>query len=308
MDTKAFLKIGTCSWKYESWQGLVYSQKKEINYLKEYSQHFQTVEVDQWFWSLFKANAVVLPKSEVVKEYASSVPSGFLFSIKVPNSITLTHQYNKHKNTPLVPNPYFLSTELMERFLQTLEPLGDHIGPLMFQLEYLNKRKMTSLGHLINMFEAFFRGLPAGYQYCIEIRNPNYLNSQYFDFLAENHLGHVFLQGYYMPSIFEIYEKFKDRLSDPVVIRLHGMDREGIEERTKNEKLRVLEIADQYDSGCGKPRNINMTNRACTMTARVEEYVITLTVNGGDEEAIALFNRLVDYINQDMGKRLGLIE
>ncbi len=81
-----------------------------------------------------------------------------------------------------------------------------------------------------------------------------------------------------------------------------------IEERTKNEKLRVLEIADQYDSGCGKPRNINMTNRACTMTARVEEYVITLTVNGGDEEAIALFNRLVDYINQDMGKRLGLIE
>lgn len=82
----------------------------------------------------------------------------------------------------------------------------------------------------------------------------------------------------------------------------------GIEKRTKNEQLHILEIADLYDSGCGEPRNVHMGNSACTMTARVEEYVITLTVNGSDEESIALFNRLVDYINQDMGKRLGLIE
>jgi hypothetical protein len=81
-----------------------------------------------------------------------------------------------------------------------------------------------------------------------------------------------------------------------------------IEERAENEHLHVLEIADLYDSGCGKPRNMHMGNSACTMTAKVEEYVITLTVNGSNEESIALFNRLVDYINQDIGKRLGLIE
>ena len=90
-----FLKIGTCSWKYDSWQGLVYSQDNEKNYLREYSRHFSTVEVDQWFWSLFKGNVAVLPKAEVVKEYAQSVPPGFIFSIKVPNSITLTHHYDK---------------------------------------------------------------------------------------------------------------------------------------------------------------------------------------------------------------------
>jgi hypothetical protein len=80
----------------------------------------------------------------------------------------------------------------------------------------------------------------------------------------------------------------------------------GIEERTQNDQLRILEIADQYDSGCGKPRNVHMSGSACTMTARVKEYVIRLTVNGNDEEAIALFNRLVDYINQDMGRRLDI--
>lgn len=245
METEPFLKFGTCSWKYESWRGIVYSHVKKPNFLEEYSRHFSTVEVDQWFWSLFAGNTVVLPKSTVVQEYAAFVPPGFIFSIKVPNSITLTHHYAKRQSAPLVPNPYFLSTELMEKFLQTLEPLGDHIGPLMFQFEYLNKIKMASLNHFMDMFEVFRHGLPKGYQYCIEIRNPNYLKNEYFDFLAEHHLGHVFLQGYYMPSIFDVYERFKDRLSDPVVIRLHGGDRKDIEARTNNT---WNEIVDSKDS------------------------------------------------------------
>ena len=157
METKNLLKIGTCSWIYDFWRGLIYSQDHEINFLKEYSEHFQTVEVDQWFWSLFKGNTVVLPKTHVVREYAMSVPPGFTFSIKVPSSITLTHHYNKEKNAKLAPNPYFLSPQLMEKFLQTLEPLGAYIGPLMFQFEYLNKTKMTSMNHFIEMFQAFHK-------------------------------------------------------------------------------------------------------------------------------------------------------
>jgi uncharacterized protein YecE (DUF72 family) len=238
------LHIGTCSWKYESWKGVLYPKDNVINYLQENSRHFSTVEVDQWFWSLFKGDTAVLPKAEVVKEYARSVPPGFIFSIKVPNSITLTHHYQKTKSAPLVSNPHFLSTELMDKFLRTLEPLGDHIGPLMFQFEYLNKNKMASLLHFIELFEVFLQGLPKGYQYCIEIRNPNYLNDEYFNFLAEHHLCPVFLQGYYMPSIFELYEKFKDRLSDPVVLRLHGPDRKGMEERSNNVWDKVVDPRD----------------------------------------------------------------
>jgi uncharacterized protein YecE (DUF72 family) len=233
METTPFLRFGTCSWKYESWRGIVYSQDRNINYLEEYSRHFSTVEVDQWFWSLFD-NTVVLPKISVVSEYASAVPPDFIFSIKVPNSITLTHHYSKNKKAPLVPNPYFLSVEIMDKFLRAIDPLGDHIGPLMFQFEYLNKNKMASLNHFMDKFEAFRQELPNGYQYCVEIRNPNYLKVEYFDFLANLGLGHVFLQGYYMPSIFEVYAKCKDRLTDPVVIRLHGPDRSDIEQSTNN--------------------------------------------------------------------------
>jgi aspartyl-tRNA(Asn)/glutamyl-tRNA(Gln) amidotransferase subunit A len=41
------LRIGTCSWKYPSWRGLVYSEAPGINHLAEYSGKYDCVEVDQ---------------------------------------------------------------------------------------------------------------------------------------------------------------------------------------------------------------------------------------------------------------------
>ncbi len=226
------LHIGTCSWKYDSWRGLIYSEGKNINYLEEYSRHYRTVEVDQWFWSLFGEDTAVLPKAKVVREYASSVPDDFIFCAKVPNSITLTHHYSKGKNEPLRPNPCFLSVPLMERFLSTLEPLGTKVGPLVFQFEYLNKKKIGSLGEFINRFGKFARQLPDGYDYFVETRNPNYLKRPFFDFLDSAHLNPVFIQGYYMPPIFDIFDQFKEQVGRKTMIRLLGPDRQGIEEQT----------------------------------------------------------------------------
>lgn len=225
------LQIGTCSWKYPSWTGLVYSKAKPSNYLREYSAKYSTVEVDQWFWSLF-GDSVVLPKKSVVREYADSVPVSFKFGVKVPNSITLTHHYKKGSRGPLIPNEHFLSVELMERFLETIEPLCSKLGPLMFQFEYLNKQKMRNQSEFLDRFGEFVDNLPKGQFYAVEIRNPNYLNERYFQFLNSLDLAHVFLQGYYMPSIFEIFEKYKTLVGTAVVIRLHGPDRKGIEELT----------------------------------------------------------------------------
>ena len=58
------LRIGTCSWKYDSWKGIVYPEFGDFNYLEEYSKKYNTVEIDQWFWSLFPNNKVTLPKKK----------------------------------------------------------------------------------------------------------------------------------------------------------------------------------------------------------------------------------------------------
>jgi len=225
------MRLGTCSWKYDSWKGIVYSSNNPKNFLKEYSKKFSTVEIDQWFWSLFAPSRVVLPQKKIVEEYKSSVPEEFLFTIKVPNSITLTHFYKASKDEQIKPNPYFLSNELFDEFLHSLQPMKKQIGCLIFQFEYLNKQKMNSLSEFQLKFSEFYKNIDKNeLTIGIEIRNPNYLNANYFSFLTDLKLAPVFLEGYYMPPIFETYSKFKKEINSNIfVIRLHGPDRKGIE-------------------------------------------------------------------------------
>ena len=246
--------IGTCSWKYPSWRGPVYSDAPHINYLAEYAQRYDCVEVDQWFWSLYGPEKIVLPQPKAVSQYASSVPDSFRFGIKMPNALTMSHFRPKQKThlrqgsggqaDPLVPNPHFLSMAVLRAFLERIQPLHGNLGPLMLQFGYLNRKMMPSQAEFLDRLGAFASRLPADYTWCIETRNPNYLNAAYFTFLRNHGLAHVFLQGYYMPPIFPIYREYADQLTGNVVIRLHGPDREGMEERTGKDWSKIIEPRD----------------------------------------------------------------
>ncbi len=105
------LSAGTCSWKYDSWKGLIYDPGRRYrpdDYLSDYARYYNTVEIDQWFWSLFGTGAK-LPNSSDVQSYADSVPDDFRFTVKAPNAITLTHFYAKDRQLANEPNPHFLS-------------------------------------------------------------------------------------------------------------------------------------------------------------------------------------------------------
>lgn len=239
------IRIGTCSWKYDSWKGIIYPDKDKFNYLEEYAKHFNTVEIDQWFWSLFEPNKVLLPKEGDVISYTQSVPDDFKFTIKIPNSITLTHFYKKDKSSELKPNPFFLQAELFEKFLETLKPMNKNIGVLMFQFEYMNKQKISGLTEFLDRFESFIESIDKKYVYGVEIRNPNFLKKPFFEFLKKNNLAMVFLHGYYMPPIWDLFNDYKDQINSTAVIRLHGPDRSGIENKTGSNWNQIVEPKDQ---------------------------------------------------------------
>jgi uncharacterized protein YecE (DUF72 family) len=235
------LRIGTCSWKYPSWRGLVYSPGVD-NYLQEYSRKYSTVEVDQWFWSLFPGQKIRLPDPGDVRQYRDSVPDDFQFTVKIPNSITLTHAYSKEKSSPGPANPSFLSHELLSEFLGILKPMDDVLGPLIFQFEYLNRNKMESQQVFEQTLANFRKGLPEGRQVALEIRNGNYLNARFLDYLRDQDWIPVFLQGYWMPSVVELWKKIEPQIRafPTIVLRLHGTDREGIEQETGEAWDRVV--------------------------------------------------------------------
>lgn len=240
-STRKYLRIGTCSWKYPEWSRAgVYPEaydSKTGNFLEHYSRFYNTVEIDQWFWSLYTRKFVRLPSPRIAKGYAEAVPRDFLFTVKAPNSITLTHFYTKGAQAKQYPeyagkpNKHFLSHDLLRKFLKTLEPIGEKLGPIMFEFEYLNKEKMESLDVFLAALESFFKELPEGYQFGVESRNPNYLKPNYFALLKKYMIAHVFLEGYYMPPVTSVFKAQKALTARHTVFRLHGPDREGMAQK-----------------------------------------------------------------------------
>ena len=239
-------RIGTCSWNYESWVGLIYSEpsRTAAGYLFDYAKRFRCAEVDSFFYRL--------PESRDVFDYLGAVDEDFRFTIKVTEDITLTHQRNRGSKQ-LVPNSFFLSAELFSAYLDRIEPMLPRVDAVMLEFEYLNKDKMKDLGAFMKALEGFTKSVPEGVPLAIETRNKNYLTKEYFQFLREKKIIHVFSEKLYLPHVYEVYETFGDLLSGLSVIRLLGGDRKEIEAKTgekwnsivdeKPDKARIAEMA-----------------------------------------------------------------
>lgn len=228
----ARLRIGTCSWNFPSWEGLVYSPEERASYLEQYAIRYDTVEVDRWFWSLFEKGGPRLPSPADVAEYCRCVGPDFRFTIKAPDAITLTHHRQKAKSDPLIPNPHFLDPDLFIQFLFLLDRMS--IGPIILQFGYLNRQHIGGQDEFLRRLGDFLDAVPTGLEIALEIRNPKWLNTAHFEFIASRDLVPVLLQGCWMPPVAEVYGQWPHIIQrcDTVVIRLHGPDREGMEERT----------------------------------------------------------------------------
>lgn len=233
-DYKPFY-IGSCTWNYPSWVGLVYTQKQKYaaDFLPEYAEKYNTVGIDSWFYRI--------PTHEEAVRYKKAVGKTFRFTCKVPQSITLTHQRKKKDDGSLVLNETFLSNDLFDQFIRNIEPVLDQTAAIMFEFEYLNIQKMPSLEQFLTYMEAFLTKAPKGLPYAIETRNPNYLTTTYFQFLNKHHIIPVLAEKLYMPHVYDLYETFRDVLQDTVVIRLLGGDRLAIEKKTKEQWNIIVE-------------------------------------------------------------------
>jgi len=219
------ITIGTCSWKYPSWERIVYTGHEGINFLSEYARKYDTVEIDQWFYRL--------PEAATVRGYVESVPSSFTFAIKAPRQITLRTSHD------------FLSIDLFNHFYTRLEPMQNQIETIMFEFEYMNKNKMSGYEEFNQRVGNFMNNLPRDICFAFEPRNPQFLTQEYFDLLTRHEMYHVFSEKIYMPPIAEIYSRFRNSIIDKTYIRLLGGDRKKIEAKTGNQWNQIVEPKDR---------------------------------------------------------------
>jgi uncharacterized protein YecE (DUF72 family) len=184
--------LGTSSWSFPGWQGIVYSRAYTESQLARhglpaYAQHplLRMVGIDRGYYQ-------PISRSEF-ERYASQVPEAFRFLVKAPALIT-DAAVRGERGAPLEPNPQFLdaaaATELF--VVPALEGLGARAGPMLFQLPPMPHEQSTGAGAhaTIERLGAFFAALPQQVGahaplYAAELRNAELLTPRFVRMLRE---------------------------------------------------------------------------------------------------------------------------
>lgn len=156
----ARLHLGTSSWHFPGWAGLVWDgdyaeARLSRDGLAAYAQHplLRTVSLDRAFYR-------PLTVSDYAR-YAAQVPPHFRFMVKAP-ALVCDAQIRADDGRGRAPNPTFLSADLaIRQFVQpALEGLGCKVGALVLQISPLPRAWLARLPELIDRLGALLAALP----------------------------------------------------------------------------------------------------------------------------------------------------
>jgi len=140
------LYVGTSGFAFPEWKGVFYPPgTKDREMLAYYATRFHSVEVNYTF------RRDPTPKS--VEAWAAAAPEDFRFVLKANQRIT-------HYRRLTDPEPALA-------FLEAVAPLGERLGPILFQCPPQMKREPGRL-------EAFLDALPTEHRYAFEFRHSSW--------------------------------------------------------------------------------------------------------------------------------------
>jgi uncharacterized protein YecE (DUF72 family) len=181
---------------------------KPTEYLSFYAQYFSTVEVDSTFYAC--------PSAKTVANWNARTPADFVFSVKVPKTIT-------HEKVLVG-----CDSELKE-FFTVMDLLGPKLGPIVFQFPSFSRNLMRDRHEFFDRLVPFLGKLPSRYKFAVEIRNSAWLDAELAGLLRDHSVALVLQDRSWMPDPGEL--QFDPITAGWTYIRWLG-DRKGIEEQT----------------------------------------------------------------------------
>jgi uncharacterized protein YecE (DUF72 family) len=173
--------VGTSGWTYPDWLGSFYpADSKPQDMIQYYARYFRAVEIDSTYYTI--------PARSVVAGWKENTPPGFVFAAQVPGVIT--HQ------KVMKDCQHELTT-----FLNSLELLGDRLGPLLLQFPYFNRNTFASRAQFDKLLQPFLKTLPREFKFALEIRNKNWISWDFLELLRDHSVAFVVVAQAWMPSI-----------------------------------------------------------------------------------------------------------
>jgi uncharacterized protein YecE (DUF72 family) len=156
--------VGTSGWSYKEWKGSFYPPKHPAEeMLRFYASHFPTVEVNNSFYRI--------PAERVLASWAEQVPEGFRFVLKASRRITHNNRLTDEDGS-------------LGYFLRAVNPLGERLGPTLFQLPPTFKRDLDRL-------QGFLDKLPKRWPAAVEFRHASWFDDQVYAVLRSRGIALV---------------------------------------------------------------------------------------------------------------------
>jgi len=187
----ATLRMGTSSWSFPGWEGIVYDRRAPETVLARhglaaYARHplLRTVGVDRTFYRS-------IPASEF-RAMAEAVSDYFRFLVKADR--LLTSVTDPGDGALRRPNPRFLDATwaIDEVIGPMVEGLGAKAGPLLFQFPPLPPNQVGGKGAFVERLHRFLDALPPGPLYAVELRTAAFLTPAYASALESTRATHCY--------------------------------------------------------------------------------------------------------------------
>lgn len=204
------LLVGTSSFSSADWVGTFYPLGSQpADFLGHYATRLRTVEID--------ATWHALPSVKIVESWARRVPDDFVFSLKVPKSISHEAYLENCAGD-------------WREFLRALEPLGARRGPLVLQFPYQYRQndpeEWATGADFLRRLAAFLPLVPPDVRLVVEVRNDRWVEEPLLDLLRRHHVALAFVAYYTMPSGPELLSRIEAVTTDFAYARFLGHHRE----------------------------------------------------------------------------------
>lgn len=175
------LWMGTSSWSFPGWAGMVYDREASEGALardglRAYASHplFRSVGVDKTFYR-------PAPRAEF-ERLAGQVPDEFRFLVKMWRGVVERNSMATH-GTP----DAFLDARVAEAecVRPAIEGLRDKAGPLLFQFPPQRLVGRHAAREFLAELARFLKRLPSGPLYAVEVRNRTLVGPELGELLAD---------------------------------------------------------------------------------------------------------------------------
>lgn len=198
------VRLGTSSWSFPGWQGLVYDGPVSASTLARhglaaYARHplFRCVGVDRTYYGPVEA--------AYFRALTAQVPDAFHFVVKADERCTLARfgSHPRHGEARGTANRLFLDSAYAAD--RVVAPFADGLGPdrgvLVFQFPPQDLRALGGPARFTARLGAFLEALPRGPCYAVEIRNAEVLGPAYAAMLDAVSAAHCFAAHPSMPDL-----------------------------------------------------------------------------------------------------------